>query len=148
MRGCLAGLNLLERTERPLVLVREGMAWTHAEDEVRDFIERTQIPFLRSPMDKGVMPDEHPLAVSAARTLALQNADVVFLMGPRFNWILHPGFRHGTGFGQPPRYAPDLKVIRLDNALEEISHNRPTDERRRFELEFCLHKSYPCLTKH
>jgi 2-hydroxyacyl-CoA lyase 1 len=60
---------------------------------VHNFIERTQIPFLRSPIGKGVIPDEHPLAVSAARTLVLQNADVVFLMGARFNWILHPGFR-------------------------------------------------------
>ena len=58
------------------------MAWSRAENEVRAFIERTQIPFLRSPMGKGVMPDDHPLSVAAARTLALQNADVVFLMGP------------------------------------------------------------------
>jgi len=114
-----AALNMLERAERPLVIVGKGMAWSHAEDEVRNFIERTQIPFLRSPMGKGVMPDDHPLAVSAARTLALQNADVVFLMGARFNWILH--------FGLPPRYAKDVKVIQLDIAPEEIGHNRPTD---------------------
>ena len=88
-------LNLLEKAERPLVLVGKGMAWSRAEDEVRTFIERTQIPFLRSPMGKGVMPDDHPLSVAAARTLALQNADVVFLMGARFNWIFHPGFRRG-----------------------------------------------------
>jgi 2-hydroxyacyl-CoA lyase len=80
---------------RPLVIVGKGMAWAHAEDEVRAFIERTQVPFLRSPMGKGVMPDDHPLAVAAARTLALQNADVVFLMGARFNWILHPRLRGG-----------------------------------------------------
>ena len=67
-----AALNLLEKAERPLVLVGKGMAWSRAEDEVRAFIERTQMPFLRSPMGKGVMPDDHPLSVAAARTLALQ----------------------------------------------------------------------------
>jgi thiamine pyrophosphate-dependent acetolactate synthase large subunit-like protein len=36
-------------------------------------------------MGKGLMPDDHPLSVAAARTLALQNADVVFPMGARFN---------------------------------------------------------------
>jgi 2-hydroxyacyl-CoA lyase 1 len=77
------GLDLLDKAERPLVLVGKGMAWSRAEDEVRSFIERTQIPFLRSPMGKGIMPDDHPLSVAAARTLALQNADVVFLMGAR-----------------------------------------------------------------
>jgi 2-hydroxyacyl-CoA lyase 1 len=94
------------------------MAWSRAEDEVRAFIERTQIPFLRSPMGKGVMPDDHPLWVAAARTLALQNADVVFLMGARFNWIFY--------FGHPPRYAKDMKVIQLDIAPEEIGNNKAT----------------------
>jgi 2-hydroxyacyl-CoA lyase 1 len=114
-----AALNLLERAQRPLVLVGKGMAWSHAEDEVRAFIEKTQLPFLRSPMGKGVMPDDHPLSVAAARTLALQNADVVFLMGARFNWIFH--------FGQAPRYAKDVKVIQLDIAPEEIGHNKETE---------------------
>jgi 2-hydroxyacyl-CoA lyase len=112
-------LNLLERAERPLVLVGKGMAWANAESEVRSFIEKTQLPFLRSPMGKGIMPDDHPLSVAAARTLALQNADVVFLMGARFNWIFH--------FGQPPRYAKDMKVIQLDIAPEEIGHNKATE---------------------
>ena len=114
-----AALNLLERAERPLVLLGKGMAWSRAEDEVRAFIERTQLPFLRSPMGKGVMPDDHPLSAAAARTLALQKADVVFLMGARLNWIFH--------FGQPPRYAKDVKVIQLDIAPEEIGHNKATE---------------------
>jgi 2-hydroxyacyl-CoA lyase 1 len=114
-----AALDLLEKAQRPLVLVGKGMAWSRAEGEVRSFIERTQIPFVRSPMGKGVMPDDHPLAVSAARTLALQQADVVFLMGARFNWIFH--------FGAHPRFAKDVKVIQLDIAPEEIGHNKSTE---------------------
>jgi len=95
------------------------MAWSRAEDEVRAFLERTQIPFLRSPTGKGVVPDDHPLSVAAARALALQNADVVFLMGARFNWIFHSG--------KAPRYAKDMKVIQLDIAPEEIGHNKATE---------------------
>jgi 2-hydroxyacyl-CoA lyase 1 len=114
-----AALDVLEKAQRPLVIVGKGMAWSRAEGEVRSFIERTQIPFVRSPMGKGVMPDDHPLAVSAARTLALQQADVVFLMGARFNWIFH--------FGLPPRFDKDVKVIQLDIAPEEIGHNKPTE---------------------
>lgn len=114
-----AALDLLEKAQRPLVLLGKGMAWSHAEDEVRAFIERTQLPFVRSPMGKGVMPDDHPLSAGAARTLALQQADVIFLMGARFNWIFH--------FGLPPRYAKDVKVIQLDIAPEEIGHNKATE---------------------
>jgi 2-hydroxyacyl-CoA lyase 1 len=70
-------------------------------------------------MGKGVMPDDHPLSVGAARTLALQEADAVFLMGARFNWIMH--------FGLPPRFSSDAQVIQLDVSAEEISHNRRSD---------------------
>jgi len=119
MENIEAALNLLEKAERPLVLVGKGMAWARAEDEVRAFVERTQLPFLRAPMGKGVVPDDHPLSVAAARTLALQKADVVFLMGARFNWIFH--------FGQAPRFAKDVKVIQLDIAPEEIGHNKKTE---------------------
>jgi hypothetical protein len=30
------------------------MAWANAESEVRFFIEKTQVPFLRSPMGKSL----------------------------------------------------------------------------------------------
>jgi 2-hydroxyacyl-CoA lyase len=42
-----------DASDRPLI-IGKGMAWSRAEDEVRAFIERTQIPFLRSPMGKQV----------------------------------------------------------------------------------------------
>ena len=112
-------LDLLASAQRPLVIIGKGMAYANAEQEVRAFIERTQLPFLRSPMGKGVVPDDHPLSVAAARTLALQQADVVFLMGARFNWIMH--------FGQAPRYAPDCKVIQLDIEPEAMHQNKPAD---------------------
>lgn len=110
-----AALNALESAKRPLVIVGKGMAWSRAEAEVRDFIERTQLPFLASPMGKGVMDDNNPLSVGAARTLALKEADVILLMGARLNWIMH--------FGLPPRFAEDVRIIQLDISAEEISTN-------------------------
>ena len=56
-----AALDVLEGAERPLVLVGKGMAWAHAENEVRDFIDRTQLPFVRSPMGVGVAEIPVPL---------------------------------------------------------------------------------------
>ena len=107
-------LNVLESAERPLVIVGKGMAWSRAEDEVRAFIERTQLPFLASPMGKGVMDDNHPLSVGAARSHALQEADVIFLMGARFNWIMH--------FGLPPRFN---KNVRIDPARHLAGGDQP-----------------------
>lgn len=51
------------------------------ELETREFVERTQLPYLATPMGKGVVPDDHPLSVAAARTFALQNTDLVVLLG-------------------------------------------------------------------
>ena len=114
-----AALEAVKSAENPLVIVGKGMAWARAEDEVRGFIERTQLPYLATPMGKGVVPDDHPLSVAAARTYALQNADVVVLLGARFNWILH--------FGLSPRFREDLRVVQLDIAPEEIGTNVPTE---------------------
>ena len=77
------------------------------------------MPFLPSPMGKGVMPDGHPLSVAAARSYALQNADLVFTIGARLNWIMH--------FGLPPRFREDLRVVQLDVAAEEIGATVPAE---------------------
>jgi 2-hydroxyacyl-CoA lyase 1 len=114
-----AALETLKSAERPLVIIGKGAAYSRAEDEVAQFIEKTQLPFLLSPMGKGTLPDDHPLSVGAARSHALVNADVVFLLAARFNWIMH--------FGLPPRFDPNVRVIQLDIAPEEIGTNVATE---------------------
>jgi 2-hydroxyacyl-CoA lyase 1 len=114
-----AAVAALKTAERPLVIVGKGAAYADAADEVREFIESTQLPFLASPMGKGVMPDDHPLSVAPARSYVLQNADLVFLMGARLNWIMH--------FGLPPRFNPDVRVVQMDIAAEEIGTNVPAE---------------------
>jgi 2-hydroxyacyl-CoA lyase 1 len=114
-----AALAALESAERPLVIIGKGMAWSRAEDEVREFIDRTKLPFLASPMGKGVVPDDHPLSVGAARSHALAEADVIFLAGARLNWIMH--------FGKPPRFREDVRIVQLDVAAEQIGHNVPAE---------------------
>ncbi len=109
----------LRSAERPLVIVGKGAAYSRAEAEVRSFIESTGLPFLPSPMGKGVVPDDHELSIAPARSHALQNADVVFLIGARLNWIMH--------FGLPPRFNPNVRIVQLDVAAEEIGTNVPTE---------------------
>ena len=46
---------------------------------------------------------------------ALKEADLVFLMGARLNWIMH--------FGRNPRFSKDAKIIQLDISAEEIGHS-------------------------
>ncbi|CAH0589065.1 unnamed protein product [Chrysodeixis includens] len=106
--------ELLAKAERPLVIVGKGAAHARAEQAVRALIDTTKIPFLPTPMGKGVVADESEFCVSTARTQALLKADVILLLGARLNWMLH--------FGQAPRFAPDVKVIQVDISPEEF-HN-------------------------
>ncbi|KAK9888043.1 hypothetical protein WA026_000320 [Henosepilachna vigintioctopunctata] len=108
-------IKLLMGAERPLVIVGKGAAYARAENEVVDLIESTNLPFLATPMGKGVVSDNSSKNVGPARSLALQKADVVLLLGARLNWILH--------FGREPRYAPDVKVIQIDIIAEELNNS-------------------------
>ncbi|NRA01576.1 MAG: oxalyl-CoA decarboxylase [Myxococcales bacterium] len=112
-------LAALRSAERPLVVVGKGAAHARAESEVRTFLEYTQLPFLPSPMGKGVVPDDHPLSVAPGRSFALQNADLVLLVGARLNWILH--------FGLPPRFHEAVRILQIDVSAEEIGTNHPTE---------------------
>jgi 2-hydroxyacyl-CoA lyase 1 len=67
------------------VVIGKGCAYAPAETQIRALVDSAQLPFLPTPMEKGVIPDSHPLNVAAARSTALANADVVLLLGARLN---------------------------------------------------------------
>ncbi|XP_006883390.1 PREDICTED: 2-hydroxyacyl-CoA lyase 1 [Elephantulus edwardii] len=107
--------SILRSARQPLLIIGKGAAYAHAEGSIRRLVELCKLPFLPTPMGKGVVPDNHPHCVSAARSRALQFADVIVLFGARLNWILH--------FGLPPRYRPDVKFIQIDICAEELGNN-------------------------
>ncbi|MEZ4501324.1 MAG: oxalyl-CoA decarboxylase [Dehalococcoidia bacterium] len=112
-------LEALKSASSPLIIIGKGVAWSRAEEEVRQFVESTGIPYLAMPMAKGILPDDHEQSAAAARSYVLQNADVIFLVAARLNWMLH--------YGMPPRYKEDVRVIQLDLNGEEIGVNVPAE---------------------
>lgn len=82
-----------------------GAAYACGEDAVRRFVEAASLPVLATPMGKGVVSDTSPLSVASARTLALQKADTIILLGARLNWILH--------FGKAPRFNKDVFIVQV-----------------------------------
>ncbi|KAM9963744.1 hypothetical protein ACTFIW_006995 [Dictyostelium discoideum] len=99
-------VQLLSEAKRPLVIGGKGAAYCRSENELLEFIEATKIPFLPSPMGKGLLRDDHPLVVGAARSYALKNADVVLVLGARLNWMFN--------FGKAPTFSTDVKFIIVD----------------------------------
>lgn len=104
--------ELLRSAKSPLVVIGKGAAYGRGETHIRRLINETKIPFLPTPMGKGVVPDSHPSNAASARSAALKGADVVLVLGARLNWILH--------FGEEPKWSSEAKFIQVDISAEEI----------------------------
>ncbi len=112
-------IELLAQAERPIVLTGSGIFWSDAAAELREFIDTARIPFYTTPQGRGVVPEDHELCFLGARSKAWNEADVALVVGTRLNFIV--------GNGHPPRWAPDVKVIRIDIDGTEIGQNRNID---------------------
>lgn len=110
-------VSLLRNAERPLIVFGKGAAYARAEHVLTNLVNATGIPFLPTPMGKGLLPDTHALAATAARSLAIGKCDVALVVGARLNWLLH--------FGEPPKWSKDVKFILVDVSEEEIELRKP-----------------------
>ena len=59
-----------------VLVLKLGAAYGHAEKPILEFVERCKLPFLPTPMGKGVISDEHPLSVAAARSRSVKHCSV------------------------------------------------------------------------
>ncbi|CAR30607.1 putative indolepyruvate decarboxylase family protein [Lachancea thermotolerans CBS 6340] len=107
--------KLLNANRDKNILCVIGKGATENAQQIRPFVDEFQLPFLSTPMAKGVVPDSHALNVSSARSLALKSADIVLVLGARLNWILH--------FGEAPKWKNDAIFIQIDTTAEELGHN-------------------------
>lgn len=108
--------RLLAAAERPLILSGSGVIWSEAWDELRELVDRTGIPFYTTPQGRGVIDEDHPLALLTARSAAFREADVVLVVGTRLNYMV--------AFGRAPRFHPAARFIQLDIDAEELGQNR------------------------
>jgi thiamine pyrophosphate-dependent acetolactate synthase large subunit-like protein len=104
--------SMLAAAERPLVLVGKGAAWADASTALTKLVN-LGIPYVASPMGRGVIADDNPMCMNAARSAALAGADAVLMVGGRFNWIFQ--------FGRAPRFAVGVRMAQIDLIAEEMT---------------------------
>jgi oxalyl-CoA decarboxylase len=109
-------LDVLKSAERPLIILGKGAAYVQADDEIREFVEKSGVPYLPMSMAKGLLPDTHPQSAGPARSLVLKESDVVMLIGARMNWLLSHG--KGKAWGDKPK-----KFIQIDIEPKEMDSN-------------------------
>jgi acetolactate synthase-1/2/3 large subunit len=98
---------------------------SRAAEELRRFVELTQIPVVTTLMARGALPDSHPLHLgmpgmhgSVPAVTGLQKADLLITIGARFD---------DRVTGQLSTFAPEALVIHADIDPAEISKNRKAD---------------------
>jgi oxalyl-CoA decarboxylase len=109
-------LDVLKSAKRPLIILGKGASYAQADDAVRQFVERTGVPFLPMSMAKGLLPDTHPQCAGAARSTVLKDSDVVVMIGARLNWLLSHG--KGKTWGEAPK-----RFIQIDIEPKEMDSN-------------------------
>ncbi len=110
-------MGVLKEAKRPLIVIGKGAAYDQSDDLIRQLVEKTGYPFLPMSMAKGVLPDTHPQCGAAARSMILQESDVVIMMGARINWLLSHG--KGKQWGEPG----SKKFVQIDIDAEEMDSN-------------------------
>ncbi len=110
---------LLDSAEQPLIVAGSGVFFSGAAAELAALAERLSAPVLTSHAARGVIPYEHPCHVPASRSRALGAADVVLVVGSRFNFML--------AYGQPPRWNPAGRIIQVDIDPAAIGVHRQVD---------------------
>src|SRR5262249_47522282 len=110
----------LRQRKSVLALLGYGATLSGAGPELRTFVERFQVPFVTTLDGKGVLPEDHPLALGvfansgnhAARE-AFRQADVVLAVGNSFS-------QNGT-FNFYPDLFKDNVLIHVNISSEEIN---------------------------
>jgi acetolactate synthase-1/2/3 large subunit len=100
-------IEMLHAAQRPLVAGGDGLFWSQAGEELREFVELTHIPVYTRRAGQGAVSEENQLAIRGAwKKPFTGNADVVLAVGFRF-WS-------GEHFGQPPTWTDKAKYIQVD----------------------------------
>jgi acetolactate synthase-1/2/3 large subunit len=110
--------NLLSKAQRPVIIAGGGVWWSGAGQELRSFVEATNIPSYSRSMARGIIPDDHPLS-GGMFPAGLTQADVALILGTKLDWTI--------AYGRPPIFHPEVKVIQVDIEQEEIGKNRPVE---------------------
>ncbi|WP_433018248.1 3D-(3,5/4)-trihydroxycyclohexane-1,2-dione acylhydrolase (decyclizing) [Kribbella sp. CA-294648] len=109
---------LIRSSQRPLIVAGGGVAYSRAQDALREFAEQTGIPVAESQAGKGSLRYDHPQSVgavgstgtTAANALA-READLVIGVGTRFADFTTAS---RTAFQNPDVRFVNINVARFD----------------------------------
>ncbi|MCK9152579.1 thiamine pyrophosphate-binding protein [Methanobacterium alcaliphilum] len=89
IRKCI---ELLKKSEKPLIFAGSGLIWSGALKEIKRFIEKNDFPLATTYPARGVLEEDHPLCLglmgtrgTPAANFAGENCDLILGLGCRFS---------------------------------------------------------------
>jgi acetolactate synthase-1/2/3 large subunit len=116
---------LINSAKKPLVLVGHGVELGNAQNELREFIEKADLPAARTLLGLAALPSDHPLNMgmlgmhgNLAPNVKTNECDVLIAVGMRFD---------DRVTGTLNTYAKQAKIIHLDIDKSEFGKNVKPD---------------------
>ncbi len=113
--------KLINEAKKPFVLFGQGIILGRAENEFKEFIEKSGIPAAATALGLGALPTDHPLYTGMlgmhgnyGPNVLTNECDVLIAIGMRFD---------DRVTGRLDKYAKQAKVIHLDIDPAEIDKN-------------------------
>lgn len=117
--------KLLKSAKKPLILAGGGVNIAKANELLKEFAEKMNVPVVTTIMGKGAIPTTHPLYIGNtgmhgkyACNKAVSECDVLFSIGTRFNDRIT---------GDLNEFAPKAKIVHIDVDTASISRNVVVD---------------------
>ena len=113
---------MLQEAKRPVIVAGHGVRIADACEELRQVVDRCDIPVVNSFLGIDALPSDHKCNIgrigvmgTRAGNFTMQNADLLLVIGSRLS-ISSMGF-------EPDLFAREAKVVIVD--IDEIEHKKP-----------------------
>lgn len=120
-----AAAELINQAKKPLVVFGQGVILGNAEQELKNFVEKANIPSAWTILGMSALPTEHHLAVGMvgmhgnyAPNVLTNECDVLIAIGMRFD---------DRVTGRLDKYAKQAKIVHFDIDAAEINKNVAVD---------------------
>lgn len=120
-----AAAQLINNAKKPFALVGQGVVLSNAEQELKSFLEKADIPAGNTLLGLSALPSDYPLNKgflgmhgNIGPNMKTNEADVIVAIGMRFD---------DRVTGDLNRYAKQAKIIHIDIDQSEIGKNVPVD---------------------
>ena len=118
-------IKMIKDSKKPLIIAGAGILKGHAYDELKEFVDKTNIPVAMTLLGLGSFPGNHELALgmigmhgTTYANYAANEADLVIAAGMRFD---------DRVTGNPLKFLSNANIIHIDIDPAEIGKNKLID---------------------